>query len=246
MSQPVVEYVRYRIPKEQLAAFEAAYARGQDALRRSPHCLGYALTRCVEEPERFILRIEWDSMDGHLQGFRKSELFSGFLREVRPYMEHLEEMQHYVATSVASTVSLYAAVGGAGTFFRIARAMHEAMKEDALLGSWFRNASPTHVPHLAMWLCEVFGGPRLWTDTLEDLSPMLARHRNLDIPEEKRERFASLAREAVATCLPPDNERAAAAIGRYFDWGTGIAVANSKPGHEPSAGDGVPTWGWDD
>lgn len=245
MSQPVTEYIRYRIEPSAHEAFEAAYRRAQASLRQSPHCLGYALGRCVEEESAYILRIEWDSMSGHLEGFRKGPHFAAFLAEIRGYINNIEEMRHYRTTDVAARPSIYEAVGGAGTFFRLARAMHEAMQEDDLLGSWFRNAAPTHVPHLAMWLCEVFGGPPLWTDTLDDLTPMLERHRNLDIPEDKRARFAQIATRAVGECLPKNCDDAAAAICAYFEWGTTIAVDNSKPDHVPNPSAGVPTWGWD-
>jgi quinol monooxygenase YgiN len=99
----IVEYIRYRIPEGQDEAFVAAYARAQRPLAASPHCLTYELTRCAEEPERFVLRIEWDSLDGHLQGFRRSEEFRAFLREVGPFVGMIEEMQHYELTDVRST-----------------------------------------------------------------------------------------------------------------------------------------------
>ena len=50
----------------------------------------------------FILRIEGDSADGHLQGFRKSELFGPFLAAVRPFVKDIREMRHYALTTIAS------------------------------------------------------------------------------------------------------------------------------------------------
>ena len=61
----------------------------------SPHCLGYELSRCVEDPSSHILRIEWDSLDGHLQGFRKSGEFRTFLQHVQPFVGDIQEMRHY-------------------------------------------------------------------------------------------------------------------------------------------------------
>lgn len=96
----VVEYIRYRIPEERREAFVDAYASAQEPLRASAHCLGYELSRCVEEPDRFILRIEWDSVDGHMKGFRGSAEFRTFLGHVRPFVPMIEEMQHYEVTDV--------------------------------------------------------------------------------------------------------------------------------------------------
>lgn len=96
----IVEYVRYRIPANKTASFEADYAEAAAFLRESEYCMGYELTHCEEEPELYILRIEWTSTEDHLNGFRKSKEFEGFLPLVRPYIEHLEEMQHYAITPI--------------------------------------------------------------------------------------------------------------------------------------------------
>lgn len=97
----VIEYIRYRIAEEQTAEFERAYARAAESLRASPVCLGFELSRCVEEPASYILRIHWTSVDEHLQGFRKSAQFPPFLQEIRTYVPNIEEMRHYVATGLA-------------------------------------------------------------------------------------------------------------------------------------------------
>jgi len=96
----IVEYIRYEISDAE--PFLRGYEAARVALDSSPHCLAYELSRCTEEPTAFILRIEWDSIEGHLQGFRKSPEFAQFLLAVRPFIENIREMRHYLATSVAS------------------------------------------------------------------------------------------------------------------------------------------------
>ncbi|RYE91187.1 MAG: antibiotic biosynthesis monooxygenase [Myxococcales bacterium] len=94
----IVEYIRYRIETARTEEFLGAYDVAQASLQQSPHCLGYELTRCTEAPEHFTLRIEWDSAEGHLQGFRKSPGFGPFLAAVRPFVPSIEEMRHYAPT----------------------------------------------------------------------------------------------------------------------------------------------------
>lgn len=97
----IVEYIRYQIPTTGSDAFEAAYAEAAASLEASGHCLGYELARGVEEPEHYVLRIEWDSLEGHEQGFRQSPEFGPFFAAVKPFFGQIEEMKHYDATSVA-------------------------------------------------------------------------------------------------------------------------------------------------
>jgi quinol monooxygenase YgiN len=96
----IVEYIRYTIDADRRAAFEAAYGEAQAALAASSHCLGWELARCTEEPSSYVLRIEWDSVDGHLQGFRRSPEFRAFFAAVRPYVGDIQEMRHYEPTAV--------------------------------------------------------------------------------------------------------------------------------------------------
>ncbi|MBC7973766.1 MAG: antibiotic biosynthesis monooxygenase [Myxococcales bacterium] len=99
----IVEYLRYEIADAD--AFVRAYEAARASLDASVHCLAYELSRCTEEPASFILRIEWDSAEGHLEGFRKSELFGPFLAAVRPFMKDIREMRHYAVTTFASRKS---------------------------------------------------------------------------------------------------------------------------------------------
>ena len=93
MRKPDRRYLR-----ERAAEFLRAYDAATESLRASPHCLGYELSRCSEAPEHFILRIHWDSSEGHLKGFRTSPEFQTFFQHVKPYLNDIEEMRHYELT----------------------------------------------------------------------------------------------------------------------------------------------------
>jgi quinol monooxygenase YgiN len=96
----IVEYIRYLIAEADWETFEGAYRLAQDALTRSPHCLAYELSHCVEDRGSYVLRVEWDSAEGHLKGFRSSPKFREFLANVRPFIGAIAEMRHYEITSV--------------------------------------------------------------------------------------------------------------------------------------------------
>ena len=95
----IVEYTRYKIDEKRRALFERVYEKAGDALRSSRHCLRYELSHCTENPENYILRIEWDSEEGHLKGFRTSPEFKEFFALVQPYVNDIEEMRHYEVIS---------------------------------------------------------------------------------------------------------------------------------------------------
>ena len=98
----IVEYIRYTIPED-----------GPRCVRRRLRTCGrvpwpprrivskYELSACDEDPSQYVLRIEWDSSEGHLGGFRRSEHFRAFLPHIQPYIKAIAEMRHYTPTRVA-------------------------------------------------------------------------------------------------------------------------------------------------
>lgn len=96
----IVEYIRYKMPLAKAERFEQDYAEAARSLDASAHCLSYELTRSQDEPENYILRIEWDSAEGHMQGFRHSAEFRTFFAAIKPYVDMIEEMRHYLLTTV--------------------------------------------------------------------------------------------------------------------------------------------------
>jgi heme-degrading monooxygenase HmoA len=88
----VVEYVHSTIPPDQASPFQAAWSDAGRFLDADPHCPRHEVAHGVEKPERWIIRIEWDTIDGHEQGFQASP---AFLDAVRPFMGKVDNAQHY-------------------------------------------------------------------------------------------------------------------------------------------------------
>ena len=98
----IVEYTRYKIDSTRRETFEAAYTKAGVSLEASSHCLAYEFSRCTEDPDHYILRIEWDSEEGHLRGFRLSPEFRAFFATVQPFVKDIEEMRHYEVLSTST------------------------------------------------------------------------------------------------------------------------------------------------
>lgn len=90
-----VEYIRYKISDEQRKLFIQAIESACKILIAYPDCLGYQLSHCEEDKANFIWRIEWTSVDRHLNGFRKSDQFMQFFTLVKPFFSNIQEMNHY-------------------------------------------------------------------------------------------------------------------------------------------------------
>lgn len=57
--------------------------------------------RCVEDPDAFILRIDWTPAEEHMTRFRGSDAFRAFFAQVRPFVANITEMRHYAPVRTA-------------------------------------------------------------------------------------------------------------------------------------------------
>jgi len=94
----VVEYIRYSVDGARADDFEEAYRRAAGALESSVHCERFEVSRCTEDPTQHVVRLEWDSEEGHMSGFRQSPEFREFFEAVGPFVHDIEEMRHYEVT----------------------------------------------------------------------------------------------------------------------------------------------------
>ncbi|MBC7560849.1 MAG: oxidoreductase [Dermatophilaceae bacterium] len=135
--------------------------------------------------------------------------------------------------------------GGAVAITRLINAFYDRMEADELLSPFFPGGvSQTHREYVSAWWIEVLGGPATYTEQLGGYEAMLSHHRGLGITGEQRLRFATTMSQAADDAdLPDDPEFRAALIG-YLEWGTRLAMANSRQDAQPVGHAPVPQWGW--
>ncbi len=141
--------------------------------------------------------------------------------------------------------TLYRWAGGEAAFARMINTFYDRVECDELLAGFFPGGvGAEHRRHVIAWWCEVFGGPATYTEQYGGYEQMVAHHRDLDIRPEQRLRFATLMSEAADDAQLPDDPEFRAALVGYLEWGTRLAVANSRPGAPVAAHAPVPRWGW--
>lgn len=147
---------------------------------------------------------------------------------------------------LANTPTVYTWLGGRAALERLTTAFYDGIlnEPDELLEPVFRGMNPDHPKHVAAWLSEVFGGPADYTAQHGGYEHMVHAHHDRSLTEEQRQRWvARLARTADEVLLPDDPDVRQAFVS-YLEWGSRIAVFNSRPGAGVIAHAPVPEWGW--
>ena len=76
-------------------AFVAAYHGAREVLASTPGCRSVRMTRGVESPARFVLLVEWDSVEAHLQNFRDTERFGTWRAAIGPFFARPPAVEHF-------------------------------------------------------------------------------------------------------------------------------------------------------
>jgi heme-degrading monooxygenase HmoA len=76
-------------------AFADAYRQVRHEVAGTPGCRSVRLTRGIESPSRFVLMVEWDSVEAHEQNFRASDRFARWRAGIGPHFARPPEVEHY-------------------------------------------------------------------------------------------------------------------------------------------------------
>lgn len=230
----VIEYIRYRVSPERLAGFESAYQEAADALRAAPRCVDYELSRGLDEPDSYVLRITWTSVEEH-----------PFLAGLKPFVEETRRYEAKIAgPGGAAPPSLYDWAGGTDAFIRLCDAFYRRVLADDLLAPLFAHMNAQHARYVALWLAEVFGGPATYTAEHGGYANMVGHHIDMSIGEHQRRRWVNLIMDAADEVDLPGDPEFRAAFTSYIEWGTRLAMQNSQPGANPTREAPVPHWDW--
>lgn len=92
----VLEIADIRITPGRQAEFDAAIAHGlRTVIQRAGGCRGFQVHKGIESPERYVLMVEWDTLEAHTVGFRESPLFAEWRAIVGPFFAQPPVVEHF-------------------------------------------------------------------------------------------------------------------------------------------------------
>jgi heme-degrading monooxygenase HmoA len=91
----VLEVALIDITPGQEDDFAAAYGKARPILHSTPGCRSVRMTRGIESPSRFVLLVEWDSTDAHVENFRNTDRFGQWRALIGPYFSAPPVVEHF-------------------------------------------------------------------------------------------------------------------------------------------------------
>jgi heme-degrading monooxygenase HmoA len=91
----IVEIAQLTITAGREAEFESAFRTAISNAARSHGYLAHELRRSIESRNRYLLRIEWATLEDHTVGFRGSPAFTRWRSEVGPFFAIPPVVEHF-------------------------------------------------------------------------------------------------------------------------------------------------------
>ena len=91
----VLEVALIDITPGQEGAFVDAYRQAHAILAGTPGCRTIRMTQGIESPSRFVLLVEWDSVQAHLDNFRATDRFGQWRGLIGPHFASPPVVEHF-------------------------------------------------------------------------------------------------------------------------------------------------------
>jgi len=75
--------------------FEKAFSKAQKIIESMHGYISHQLQHCIEKPSRYILLVNWQKLEDHTVGFRKSNEYQEWSVLLHHFYEPFPEVEHY-------------------------------------------------------------------------------------------------------------------------------------------------------
>ncbi len=92
----ILELADIRIHAGQQAAFDEAIERGvSEVISKAKGFKGFSVNKGIENPERYVLQIFWETLENHTVDFRESAAFNDWRAIVGPFFASPPTVEHF-------------------------------------------------------------------------------------------------------------------------------------------------------
>ena len=93
----ILEHAVLPVKEGQEGQFESAFAEAKAIIAQTPGFRRLTLSRCVERPGNYLLLVEWERLEDHTEGFRKSARYQEWRRLLHHFYDPFPVVEHFEA-----------------------------------------------------------------------------------------------------------------------------------------------------
>ena len=91
----ITEIALLKIRPGQAEAFEEAFANAQPIIESMNGYIQHELQQCIEEVDKYMLVVRWETVEDHIIGFRQSEGYKEWKKLLHHFYDPFPVVEHY-------------------------------------------------------------------------------------------------------------------------------------------------------
>lgn len=91
----ILELARLDVISGEEIQFEAAFNQAQNIIASMPGYISHQLRRCLEKQNRYLLLVNWETLEDHTIGFRQSEEYQDWKKILHHFYDPFPTVEHY-------------------------------------------------------------------------------------------------------------------------------------------------------
>lgn len=91
----ILEHARLNVIPGHESEFEMAFRQASGIIGSTTGFRTLRLERCIEEPNQYLLLVEWDRLEDHVEGLRNSPDYDKWRALLHHFYEPFPTVEHY-------------------------------------------------------------------------------------------------------------------------------------------------------
>ena len=91
----IVEHALLHVIPGRTDEFEAAFADAKSIISSIPGFVDLTLSKGIEQPEIYLLLVQWERLEDHTEGFRQSEKYQEWKTLLHHFYEPFPVVEHF-------------------------------------------------------------------------------------------------------------------------------------------------------
>lgn len=91
----ILEVAILQIKEGQSSAFEINFEKAQHIISSMQGYISHQLKKCIEHESKYILLVNWETIEDHENGFRKSVEYQKWKQLLHHFYEPFPKVEHY-------------------------------------------------------------------------------------------------------------------------------------------------------
>jgi heme-degrading monooxygenase HmoA len=111
----VLEMAVLQVKRGMASQFLAAFRSAEPIISSAVGHIAHELHRCIEDPDRFLLLVRWQTLKDHTEGFRGSPDYQRWKALLHHFYDPFPEVLHYELATTSANYGRAPRVPGSST-----------------------------------------------------------------------------------------------------------------------------------